>query len=88
MLVVQGRGAYGQLQFGSQRPGSSSPLLFELTEKHLKDCEWGWGRGLGRGGGGCCHYLSGRRGGQTRYGFSAIWPSSIAQVNGEAQAFK
>ena len=43
MLVVQGRGAYGQLQFGSQRPGSSSPLLFELTEKHLKDCEWSWG---------------------------------------------
>ena len=40
MLVVQGRGAYGQLQFGSQRPGSSSPLLFELVEKHLKDCEW------------------------------------------------
>ena len=39
MLVVQGRGAYGQLQFGSQRPGSSSPLLFELVEKHLKDCE-------------------------------------------------
>ncbi|XP_043192988.1 transmembrane protein 131-like [Amphibalanus amphitrite] len=38
MLVVQGRGAYGQLQFGSQRPGSSSPLLFELVEKHLKDC--------------------------------------------------
>ena len=48
MLVVQGRGAFGQLQFGSQRPGSSSPLVFELVEKHLKDCEWapvvaGWG---------------------------------------------
>lgn len=39
MLVVQGRGAHGQLKFGNQRPGSSSPLLFELAEKHLKDCE-------------------------------------------------
>lgn len=34
-----GRGAHAQLKFGNRKPGSSLPLLFEITEKHLKDCE-------------------------------------------------
>lgn len=36
---MSGRGASAQFRFGNRKPGSSMPLLFELTDKHLKDCE-------------------------------------------------
>jgi len=39
VLRLVGRGAHAQFKFGNLHPGSKSPLLFELTEKHLKDCE-------------------------------------------------
>lgn len=39
VLRLVGRGAHAQFKFGNLNPGSKSPLLFELTEKHLKDCE-------------------------------------------------
>lgn len=39
VLRLSGRGASAQFRFGHRKPGSTTPLLFELTEKHLKDCE-------------------------------------------------
>lgn len=38
-VVVQGQGGRGELRFSSRRPGSTSPLQFELNEKHLKNCD-------------------------------------------------
>ncbi|XP_066591952.1 transmembrane protein 131 isoform X2 [Prorops nasuta] len=35
-----GRGAHAQFRFGNRKPGSNSPLLFDLADKHLKDCEY------------------------------------------------
>ncbi|XP_025989760.2 transmembrane protein 131 isoform X3 [Solenopsis invicta] len=39
VLRLSGRGASAQFRFGHRKPGSTTPLLFELTDKHLKDCE-------------------------------------------------
>lgn len=39
VLRVMGQGANAQFRFGNRKPGSTTPLLFELAEKHLKDCE-------------------------------------------------
>ena len=39
VVRLVGRGAHAQFKFGNRKPGSSTPLLFELAEKHLKDCE-------------------------------------------------
>ncbi|KAG8235500.1 hypothetical protein J437_LFUL015727, partial [Ladona fulva] len=39
VVRVSGQGGYAQFRFGNRKPGNPSPLLFELTEKHLKDCE-------------------------------------------------
>uniref|UniRef100_A0A1B6C098 Transmembrane protein 131-like N-terminal domain-containing protein n=1 Tax=Clastoptera arizonana TaxID=38151 RepID=A0A1B6C098_9HEMI len=39
VLQMHGSGAYTQFKFGNRKPGSSTPLVFELAEKHLKDCE-------------------------------------------------
>ncbi|XP_008207841.1 transmembrane protein 131 isoform X2 [Nasonia vitripennis] len=39
VVRLVGRGAHAQFKFGNRKPGSTTPLLFELTEKHLKDCE-------------------------------------------------
>lgn len=39
IIRLNGQGAFPHFKFGNRRPGSSQPLLFELTEKHLKDCE-------------------------------------------------
>ena len=38
-VIVQGRGGRGYLKFGSRKPGSSSPLIFNIGPKHLKDCD-------------------------------------------------
>lgn len=38
-MRLVGRGALAQFKFGNRKPGSTTPLLFELAEKHLKDCE-------------------------------------------------
>ncbi|KAL1110503.1 hypothetical protein AAG570_008031 [Ranatra chinensis] len=38
-VQLTGTGAYAQFKFGNRKPGSTSPLLFELNEKHLKDCD-------------------------------------------------
>ncbi|XP_012250610.2 transmembrane protein 131 [Athalia rosae] len=39
VLRLVGRGAHAQFKFGNRKPGSATPLLFELADKHLKDCE-------------------------------------------------
>ncbi|XP_046395502.1 transmembrane protein 131 isoform X2 [Ischnura elegans] len=39
VVRVSGQGGYAQFRFGNRKPGNPSPLLFELTDKHLKDCE-------------------------------------------------
>uniref|UniRef100_A0A1Y1KYZ8 Uncharacterized protein n=1 Tax=Photinus pyralis TaxID=7054 RepID=A0A1Y1KYZ8_PHOPY len=41
MEVIQlvGQGSIPHFKFGNRRPGSIQPLSFELTDKHLKDCE-------------------------------------------------
>lgn len=39
VVRLTGQGAHPSFKFGNRKPGSTMPLLFELTEKHLKDCE-------------------------------------------------
>ncbi|XP_015437161.1 PREDICTED: transmembrane protein 131 [Dufourea novaeangliae] len=39
VLRIMGQGANAQFRFGNRKPGSTTPLLFELADKHLKDCE-------------------------------------------------
>lgn len=39
VVKLVGQGAHPSFKFGNRRPGSVQPLSFELTEKHLKDCE-------------------------------------------------
>jgi hypothetical protein len=39
MVQLTGQAAYAQLKFGNRKPGSESPLMFELADKHLKDCK-------------------------------------------------
>ncbi|XP_069697669.1 transmembrane protein 131 isoform X2 [Periplaneta americana] len=39
VVQVSGQAAHAQFKFGNRKPGSGTPLLFELAEKHLKDCE-------------------------------------------------
>lgn len=38
-MRLTGQGAHPSFKFGNRKPGSILPLLFELTEKHLRDCE-------------------------------------------------
>lgn len=38
-LLVHGQGGHGQIKFGNISPGSDSVLMFELTERLLKDCD-------------------------------------------------
>jgi len=38
-VVVQGQGGYGELKFSNRKPGSQKPLIFEMTEKQLKNCD-------------------------------------------------
>lgn len=39
VVRLSGRAAHAQFKFGNRKPGSDAPLMFELAEKHLKDCE-------------------------------------------------
>ncbi|XP_066999356.2 transmembrane protein 131 [Anabrus simplex] len=39
VVKLSGRGAHVHFKFGNRKPGSDAPLLFELADKHLKDCE-------------------------------------------------
>ncbi|XP_026827483.1 transmembrane protein 131 isoform X2 [Ooceraea biroi] len=39
VLRMTGRGASAQFRFDNRKPGSTAPLLFELADKHLKNCE-------------------------------------------------
>lgn len=36
---MTGEGVIASLKFGNRKPGSTTPLLFDITEKHLKDCD-------------------------------------------------
>ena len=38
-LVVRGQGGRGDITFGGQKPGSTTPLTFFLGVKHLKNCD-------------------------------------------------
>ncbi|XP_061164811.1 transmembrane protein 131-like isoform X1 [Saccostrea echinata] len=38
-IVVQGQGGRGEMKLSNKRPGSSIPLQFDITEKHLKNCD-------------------------------------------------
>lgn len=39
ILKLNARAVHPNFKFGNRKPGSLQPLSFELTEKHLKDCE-------------------------------------------------
>ncbi|CAH1393289.1 unnamed protein product [Nezara viridula] len=39
VVKLMGSGAYAQFKFGNRRPGSGTPLMFELSEKYLQICE-------------------------------------------------
>lgn len=39
VVKIDARAVHPNFKFGNRRPGSTQPLSFELTEKHLKDCE-------------------------------------------------
>ena len=38
-VVVQGQGRRGEMKFNDKKPGSHRALTFEMTEKHLKNCD-------------------------------------------------
>ncbi|XP_041357021.1 transmembrane protein 131-like isoform X2 [Gigantopelta aegis] len=38
-LVVQGQGCRGEMRFSNKKPGSNYPLLFDMNDKHLKNCD-------------------------------------------------
>ncbi|RUS80317.1 hypothetical protein EGW08_011918, partial [Elysia chlorotica] len=38
-VVIQGQGRHGELRFNNKKPDSHSVLTFEMTEKHLKNCD-------------------------------------------------
>lgn len=38
-VVLTGQGCQGEMKFSNRKPGSQSPLTFEITEKHLKSCD-------------------------------------------------
>ncbi|XP_017783745.1 PREDICTED: transmembrane protein 131 [Nicrophorus vespilloides] len=44
VLHLSGKGAFPNFKFGNRKPGSSQALVFELTDKHLKECEWEKGK--------------------------------------------
>lgn len=41
LVTLQGHGVHPQFKFGNRRPGSEQPLSFDVTERHVKECEKG-----------------------------------------------
>ena len=39
LVRVQGQGGKGDLRLSNRRPGSTKPLSFEMSDKHMKLCE-------------------------------------------------
>lgn len=39
VVELVGQAAHAQLKFGNRKPGSNSPLMFEISKKHLRDCQ-------------------------------------------------
>jgi len=39
VVTMQGQGGYGELRFSSRKPGSQKPLVFEMSDKQLKQCD-------------------------------------------------
>ena len=37
--MLHGHGGQGDITFGNRKVGSSQPLMFEITEKALKNCD-------------------------------------------------
>ena len=41
-IILRGQGGQGDMRFSNRRPGSTTPLLLEISEKHLKACDSMW----------------------------------------------
>jgi len=37
-VELEGLAVQAQFKFGNRRPGAESPLMFEIADKHLRDC--------------------------------------------------
>lgn len=42
VVSVSGQGQWARFLLGNRKPGSSQPLLFDISEKHLKNCDSPW----------------------------------------------
>lgn len=38
VVELEGRAAHAEFKFGNRRPGAENPLMFEIADKHLRDC--------------------------------------------------
>ena len=38
VVLLEGSGGVGSLKFGNRKPNSTTPLYFDIGQKHLKDC--------------------------------------------------
>lgn len=38
-IVIKGQGGRGEMKLSNKKPGSAIPLQFDITEKHLKNCD-------------------------------------------------
>ena len=39
VVTMQGQGGYGELRFSNRKPGSQKPLVFEMSDKQLRQCD-------------------------------------------------
>ena len=42
LVSLSGQGQSAKFLLGNRKPGSQQPLLFDITEKHLKNCDGPW----------------------------------------------
>ena len=42
LVSVSGQGQWARFLLGNRKPGSAQPLLFDISEKHLKNCDSPW----------------------------------------------